>query len=101
MTPESVLLLVSSVVLIGFAVLILATSAALYWSIRQFLPIHAFHARLSLIQAEQQSLSAQVTKLRTSKAGTRSSEKKKQAAEDDDENPLFDGLTQEDRALFQ
>lgn len=101
----SAVLLVSGLLLMGFAVFQAIVAVALYWSIRQFLPLHQVSAQLAMMESNFHSLNAQVNKLRTSKAGSISNAKRRQAeeqqAQEEDEDPLLAGLAPEDRALFK
>jgi len=100
--PVSTVLLVIGALIVGvFAVFQSVIAAVLWYQLRNFLPIAAVQSRLSSMEMEITSLSGQVTKLRTSKAGLISNARRKEAAQAQDEEDDTPGLNEEEKALFR
>jgi hypothetical protein len=97
--PLGVVVLVACVLVLCVAAVEVAVGLFLWHAVSQLQPIEDLESRLARNNALCEALEAQVTKLRTSKAGRVSNAKRQPPPEPEDE--MYEGLTEEERALFQ
>jgi hypothetical protein len=93
-------------VLILFASFVTASvGGAVLWSLRKLRPQQDLEVEVSGQRAMLQNLEAQIIHLRTKAAGRRSAERKQAAATpvapDSEDDPLLEGLTDDDKMLFR
>lgn len=103
MTIGTAAVLMTAVILVGFAVLQIAGSLLILWSLKTLRPEQHLRADILTLQGTVDALEHQVTKLRTRKAGATSAKRRNEEAVQEEE-PLpreFEGLTEEDIALFR
>lgn len=98
MTPLAITVLVATCALIAALAGVGVLAAGLWWSVTQLRPHNEVRAEVSELKAMVESLEAQVTTLRTKKAGRTSAARRAEEAETD---PRLAGLTPEEQALFQ
>jgi len=89
----------SSVILVGFAIVQIGASLLVLWSLKTLRPEQFLRADILTLQGNVDALEAQVTKLRTRKAGERSAARKAQNHQET-EDPELEGLSEDERALF-
>lgn len=102
MTPLAITVLVASVVLLLACALATAVGLALWWSAQRIRHTESLFAEMGALRAVVAGLESQVTRLRTQKAAKASPRTKPAAEEPTEEvDPLLEGLSEEDRALFK
>lgn len=104
MSPESIVLVFVGAIELAVSVLIVASGTVLWWSVRKLQPHAELRSAVFEHEAVLEALAKQVTKLRTSKAGAKSAAKRQQQEEppeEEEEDPWLQGLTEEDKKLFQ
>lgn len=99
MSTAGVLVLLSAVAVLCGAAVVVAGCLLCWHSFSRLLPVQDLEARVMRLQALSEALEAQVAKLRTSKAGRISNAKRAQLPEMTQDE--YDGLTDDEKALFQ
>lgn len=101
METGSVIIVIGAVaVLCGVAVLV-ASTLFLAATVQKIRPSAELQQRIMAAETLVSALDAQVTKLRTQKAGRISNAKRVLREEQPEEDTEFDGLSADERALFQ
>lgn len=103
-TPSDVVLLICSVVLLLVGCLEIVGLTALSYFARKLKATDDVWREIIRINAYNDELTAQVVKLRTSKAGRRSAEKKQEQQaqqQQEEDDPWLEGLSEDDKALFK
>lgn len=103
MSPESIVLLCVGALELAVGILIVAAGTILWWTVRTLQPHAELRAHVFELETVLEALGKQVTKLRTSKAGAASARRRQveEPPEEEEEDPWLEGLTEEDKKLFQ